>query len=120
MPRVVIYQPRPVFEECGRMLEGKGFELVVCSDREALFDALTERRPDCLVYVLDDLMLDLGLLAVLRRVAPRLPFIVLGGASGLEARRSVQDLKPTYYGMFPLDPSELSDAVAGAVRPHHA
>ena len=77
---------------------------MVCSDREALFDALTERRPDCLVYVLDDLMLDLGLLAVLRRVAPRLPFIVLGGASGLEARRSVQDLKPTYYGMFPLDP----------------
>ena len=100
------------------MLAGEGHEIVVCQGREALFDQLTERRPDVLVYVLGDLIVDLGVLALLRRVAPKLPIILLGGPAELEARRSVQELKPTYYGVFPLDPAELSDAVHGALSPH--
>ena len=43
---------------------------------------------------------------------------MLGGPSGLEARRAVQDLKPVYYGVFPLEPAELSEAVSAAVGGH--
>ena len=41
--------------------------------------------------------------------------ILLGGPADLEVRRTVQELRPTYYAVFPLDPSELRDAVAGAL-----
>jgi hypothetical protein len=68
--------------------------------------------------VLGELDVDLGTLWALRRVAPTLPIILLGGPAGLEARRSVQELKPTYYGVFPLEPSELADAVRGVLQHH--
>lgn len=117
MSRILIFEPRSTGAEWNSMLLGEGHEVVICPDREALFGAITERRPDLLVYVLGELGADLGVLTVLRRVSPKLPIILLGGPAGLEARRSVQELKPTYYAVFPLDPSELSDAVRGAL--HH-
>ena len=88
---------------------------MVCAGREALFDQLAERRPDVLVYVLGELTVDVAVLSLLRRVAPRLPIVLLGGPSGLEARRAVQDLKPVYYGVFPLEPAEPSEAVSAAL-----
>ena len=118
MSRILIFEPRHDIDEYQVMLSGQGHQVVVCPNRESLFDAIAERRPDLLVYVLGDLGTDLGVLSVLRRVSPKLPLILLGGPSGLEARRSVQELKPTYYGVFPLEPTELSDAVRGAL--HHA
>ena len=69
-----------------------------------------------LVYVLSDLALDLGVLWVVRRIAPTLPIILLGGPAGLEARRTGQELKPTYGGRVPLDPAELGDAVRSVLR----
>lgn len=88
---------------------------MLCAGREALFDALALRRPDLIVYVMDDLATDLGVLAAVRRLAPALPIILLGGPAGLEARRTVQELRPTYYGVFPLEPAELRDAVRGVI-----
>lgn len=119
MSRIVVYQPRRDIVDTRTLLSGQGHEVVLCPDREVLFDAIAERRPDLLVYVLDELGTDLGLLTVLRRVSPTLPLILLGGPSGLEARRSVQELKPTYYGVLPLDPTELSDAVRGVLHRAH-
>jgi DNA-binding NtrC family response regulator len=116
MSRILIHEPRPTCDECRRLLAGQGHDVVLCRGREALFDALAERRPAALVYVMNDLTLDLAVLALIRRVAPTLPIILLGGPAGLEARRSVQELKPTYYGVFPLDPGELGDAVSGALE----
>jgi len=115
----MIYQPRPIGDEGQAVLNRQGHEVVACENREALFEAMAQRRPDIVVYVLgDELALDLGLLSMLRRLAPSLPIILLGGPAGIEARRTVQDLKPTYYGVFPLDPTELADAVRGALSPH--
>jgi DNA-binding response OmpR family regulator len=114
--RILIYEPRRSRQEWCRPLAVDGHDLVVCSGREALFDGLAARRPDVMIYVLGDLPLDLGVLWVVRRIAAKLPIILLGGQTGLDARRSVQELKPAYYGMFPLEPAELSDAVRGVLR----
>lgn len=115
MSRILICEPRNPGEDCAPLLAGEGHEVVVCAGRQALFDALAVRRPDVIVYVMDDLAMDLGALSVVRGMAATLPIILLGGPAGLEARRSVQELKPTYYGVFPLDPAELRDAVRGAL-----
>jgi hypothetical protein len=115
MSRILVYEPRPDDDDSRSLLAGQSHEVVVCRDRESLFASVAQRRPDLLIYILDDLVIDLGVLSYLRRAAPTLPFILLGGPTGLDARRSVQELKPTYYGVFPLDPSELSDAVRGAL-----
>ena len=115
MSRILIHEPRPTSDECRSLLAGEGHEVIVCRDRESLFDAMAEERPDVLVYVLENLELDVGVLTVVRRAATQLPLILLGGPSDLATRRSVQDLKPIYNAMFPLEPSELSDAVRGAL-----
>ncbi len=115
MSRILIHEPCHRTHDWSRLLAPDGHDVVVCTGREALFDALALSRPDLIIYVLGDLALDLGVLWVVRRMAATLPIILLGGASGLEARRSVQELKPTYYGVFPLEPAELSDAVRGAL-----
>lgn len=116
MPRILICESRRSRQDwCGGLVD-EGYDTAVCAGREALFDALAARRPDVLIYVLGDLALDLGVLWVVRRIAPALPIILLGGPAGLEERRSVQELRPAYFGMFPLEPAELSDAVRGVLR----
>ncbi len=119
MSRVLVHEARRTTDDFTGLLAGEGHDVVVCTGREALFDQLSERRPDVLVYVLGDLTVDLAVLSLLRRVAARLPIILLGGPAGIEARRSVQELKPVYYGVFPLDPAELSEAVSGALGHHN-
>ena len=116
MSRILIHEPRRSRQDWCRNLADEGHEVVVCTGREALFDALAASRPDLIIYVLRDLPLDLGVLWVVRRIASKLPIILLGGPAGLEARRNVQELKPTYYGMFPLEPAELSDVVRSVLR----
>ncbi len=115
MSRILIHEPRRTAHDWSQVLALDGHEVVICAGREALFDALALRRPDLLIYVLGDIALDLGVLWVVRRISTTLPIILLGGSADLEARRSAQELKPTYYGVFPLEPDELSDAVRGAL-----
>lgn len=116
MSRILIHEPPECHDDCLTLLAGKGDEVIVCQDRESLVGALADRRPDILVYVIRDLTDDYGLLRDLRRVAPMLPIILLGGPNDLASRRNIQELKPTYYGVFPLEASELSDAVRGALH----
>ena len=58
----------------------------------------------------------LGLLTLLRRVAPTLPIILLGGPTDLDCRRGIQELMPTYYGVLQLERFELKDAIRGALQ----
>ena len=113
MSRILIHDPD---DGCHFLLEGGGQEVIACRDRNALVVAMTDRRPDVLVYVINDLNADLGLLGRVRRFAPSLPIILVGGPTDLAARRSIQELKPTYYGVLPLERSELLDAVRGALH----
>lgn len=116
MSLILICESRRNCQGWCRSLADEGHDTVVCAGREALLDALAARRPDVIIYALGDLALDIGVLWVVRRIAPTLPIILLGGPAGLEARRSVQELKPAYFGMFPLEPAELSDAVRSVLR----
>ena len=116
MSRILIHQPNPDQDEPLSLLEAKGHEIILCRTREALVVALTDRKADVLVYVFKDVADDVPLLAHLRRIAPTLPIILLGGPDDLAWRRSIQDLKPTYYGVFPLESFELRDAVRGVLE----
>ena len=118
MFRVLVHEARRHPDDFTKLLAADGYDVVVCTGREALFEQLAERRPDALVYVLGELSVDLAVLSLLRRAAPRLPIVLLGGPSGLEARRAVQELKPVYYGVFPLEPAELNEAVNAALGGH--
>lgn len=115
MSRIVLHEPCSASSECRALLAGEGHEVVACASREALIGALAERRPDALVYILGDLVADLGVLTVVRRAARQLPLILLGGPANLEMRRMVQELRPTYYALLPLEPSELREAVLAAI-----
>lgn len=115
MSRIVIHEPHPGSVPCADLLAGEGHDVVACKGREALVHALALRRPDLVVYVMEDPLEDLGVLAAVRLAASTLPIILLGGPAGLAIRRRVQVLKPTYYGVFPLEPAELRDAVRGAL-----
>lgn len=115
MSRIVIHEPRPGADPCADLLAGEGHDVVVCEGRESLFRALALRRPDLVIYVMDDPLADWPVLSAVRLAASTLPIILLGAAAALETRRQVQVLKPTYYGVFPLEPAELRDAVRGAL-----
>lgn len=115
MSRILVLEPRQRSAEWWNELAGEGHDIVVHHDPWALLDVLVVDRPELLVYVLGQLTIDHAVLSVLRRADASLPIILLGGPADLEARRSIQDLKPTYYGVLPLDPSELMDAVRGAL-----
>ena len=116
MSRILIYEPRRRSTDWSTTLAAEGHEVVLCNGREELLDAFAARRPDAMIYVLADLPFDLGVLSVVRRMAATLPIILLGGPAGLETRRSVQELRPTYYGMFPLETAEVSEALRGALE----
>jgi len=113
--RILIYDPRDQREQCALELANDGLHLVVCQERRALLESFSERRPDAIVYVLREWAADRCVLSVLRRVAPNLPMILLGEPAGIGARRAVQELRPTYYAVFPLEPLELCDAIRGAL-----
>ena len=115
MSHILIYEPRAAHEDWASLLANKGRDVRVCPNRESLVSSLGDRRPDVLIYVLGDLLEDLGLLRALRRMAAVLPIILLGGPTDLAARRSIQELRPTYYAVLPLERSELDDAVRGAL-----
>ncbi len=93
------------------MVSNEGYEVSVCSGPLQLLEAFATTRPDVVIYVLGDLDSDLSILSVIREASPRTPLIVLSGPFELSVRRSVQNLKPTYYGVLPLEPGELRDVV---------
>jgi len=115
LSRILVLDPRARGEGCPALLTAPAHEVVSCHDREALVSAFSVRRPSVLVYVLQELVRDVELLSAIRTAAPRLPIIVLGEPATLETRRLIQDLKPTYYGVFPLERMELADAVSAVL-----
>ncbi len=58
---------------------------------------------------------DLSGLHLVRRLAPRLPLVLLVRDDSLEARRALQVHTPMYYAVRPADPVELCQAVQAGV-----
>jgi DNA-binding NtrC family response regulator len=112
---ILIHDPHQASERWQRLLGISGRDIVICKDRNSLVTALAGRRPDVLIYVLHELERDLDLLFEVRRVAPTLPIILLEGPGDLATRRTIQELRPTYYGISPVESDELKEAVSDAL-----
>ena len=97
-------------------LERCGFVVILCHEVRGLLEEMVQRPPAAVVFGLrPERSEDLGMLHLVRRVLPRVPLILLAGCESLEVQRLVQDLRPTYYAVGPLDPDELCEAVSAAV-----
>jgi DNA-binding response OmpR family regulator len=62
---------------------------------------------------------DIGVLQLLRRAAPDLPLVLVAAEESLVTQKLVQDLRPIYYAVRPLDEAELIEAVRAALARRH-
>ena len=100
----------------------RGIEVVSCPNSQSLLEAVLRQTPTALVYALRPHSgEDLGVLHLVRRAAPELPIVLLAAEGSLDTRKLVQDLRPVYYGVCPVETLELRDAVGAALaRPRVA
>ena len=118
LPRVVLYAGRLAEgERVDRLLDGAGYDVVLCSDGEALLEAVVERRTDVVVFeIMEQSVADLGLLQLLRRAVPAVPLILVAQSGSLEIQRVVQQVRPSYYTVVPVDAAELCEAVRSVLE----
>jgi len=97
-------------------LAAEGFEVVSFDDFDRLLEQVVTRRPRVLVYGLrPDSPQDVGMLQLLKRVAPDLPLVLLATEGSLATQRQVQSLRPVYYAVCPVESAELREAVQAAL-----
>jgi DNA-binding NtrC family response regulator len=88
---------------------------VTCDGSEEMIAEVTLQPPDVVVYeVRPDSESDLAVLRLLRRLAPRVPLVVVGGGSS-PAWDVPSDLEPLYRSPLPVEEGELREAVASAL-----
>lgn len=107
---------------CGRpdalraALPGADLEIVTCATPEVLLELILQRPPDVLLYQLGSgCEIDTGVLRLVRRWFPRLPLIVISEDASLEMRRLVQEFRPMYSMIQPMEPRELRELVEVAL-----
>jgi DNA-binding response OmpR family regulator len=117
LSRVLVYECCPEQEvSIQALLQQDDHDLVACEDGEKLLEAVMARKPDVVVYVFKpDCQDDLGVLQLLRRLAPTVPLIVLANESSLRLQRLVSEWRPMYYAVAPIEPAELRSAVQSAL-----
>jgi hypothetical protein len=97
-------------------LGDEGWNVERCPGCEALFAFVSERRPAALVYALaHQLAVDQALLALLRRVAPDLPVVVVA-PRGREPEAARDDVRTVVLDETPADRFRLRDALRAALR----
>jgi len=114
--RKLIYECFPNAEHPSLdFLRSEGFEIDSFDDFDLLLEQVMRRRPRAVVCGLRPRSpQDVGMLQLLRRVAPDLPLVLLATESSLRAQRQVQSLRPVYYAVCPVEVTELRDAVLAA------
>ena len=120
---VLLYDcgPEPAIE-VRAALDPQSFRVATCNDGSVLVENALSHRADAVVYVLrSNGPQDLAVLQLLRRFAPSLPIVVVALETSLAQQRIVQDLRPVYYTVAPVDAAEIRSAVESALcRPHTA
>ena len=108
---------RPIALVCGSVtsrpgatrgaLAEEGFDVAWCAGAEALFQEAMRRAPDLVVYeVSADRTADHEVLEFLRCVCPTAPLVIAGEGGSLESRRRLQDFRPLYFALHPMDRNE--------------
>jgi CheY-like chemotaxis protein len=118
-PRVLISEPRglgspPIAE----LLDPGAYEVVWCNEEQDVLEQLVQRRPSALVFALSaPCPSEIALLHLLRRIAPALPMILVATTPSLETQKMIQELRPTYYVVRPVDRAEIHEAIEAAIAP---
>jgi DNA-binding NtrC family response regulator len=118
-PRVAVLIGDPSSEVLSA-LRNDAWTLVPCEDGQALLETVVERLPSAIVVEFTPTAGSLAILNLIRRAAPRVPLILVAGGGNLDLQRALQDMRPYYYDVAPLDPTELREAVQSAVSPPRA
>jgi len=117
MSRVMLYHCRAAEE---RALFDEGLSFVCCDDCEELLSEVAQHPPDVVVYEIGpESVSDLAVLRLLRRVAPRLP-LVLVGEGPPSARDIPAELAPLYRSPLPVRRRGLRQVVRSALAEHAA
>ncbi|MBI5709254.1 MAG: hypothetical protein HZC42_02990 [Candidatus Eisenbacteria bacterium] len=93
-------------------------EVVSCDDSEAMLGEVALHHPDVVVYELrPESKSDLAMLRLLRRIAPRMPLVVVGDEESLRWETPA-DLAPLYRAPLPVVEDALRGAVHSALEHH--
>jgi DNA-binding NarL/FixJ family response regulator len=104
-------------EEVAEELVAFGYEVRCCADEESLIDAVATRHPSAVVYELHhQLPVDLAILALLRRVLPGVPLVLLAGERAAPAPHALRAMRPAVVAHEPVSRDQLHAAVRAAVR----
>src|SRR5690242_7312260 len=68
-------------------LHARDWSVIACEDGAALLELVLTQRPDAVVVGLAGAAADVQLLSLLRRIAPRVPLILVAGDSDLALQR---------------------------------
>lgn len=116
---VVVCEAHPGHGEAvAEALVAVGYEVHCCPDEESLLEAASTASPRAIVYELrHQLPVDLAILALVRRVLPRVPLLVVAGALAEPAIEALRAFDSTVFDARRVEPASLVDAVREAVRP---
>jgi len=116
--RVLVCEAHPGHgEPVARLLLSVGYDVRCCPDEESLIEAVAAQTPRVVVYELHhQLPVDLAILALVRRVVPAVPLVVVAGQRAGPAANALRALHPTVLEHEPVDREELHSAVRAAVR----
>lgn len=99
-----------------RTLREEGYEVVACPDRDTTLAHAINDPPDVILYsITPRCPLDRGVLQLLRRSLPRTPLVIVASEGSLETQRLIQEYRPVYYAVAPVDRVELVEAVKAAM-----
>ena len=112
MSRVMLFHCQAAEE---RALRDDDLNFVCCADCEEMLSEVVQHPPDVVVYeVRPESLSDLAVLRLLRRVAPRLPFVLVGEGPP-SAWEVPAELAPLYRSPLPVQRHGLRRVVRTAL-----
>ncbi len=117
MSRVILFHCHATAEQA---LLDEDVSLVHCDESEEMLCEVASHRPDVVVYeVRPESLSDLAVLRLLRRIAPRLPFVLVG--EGIAPETGIPaELAPLYHPSPRSEEAGLREAVHCALAGHAA
>jgi len=112
MSRVILFHCQEMAEQA---LLDEDVSLVHCDESEEMFSEVASQRPDVVVYeVRPESLSDLAVLRLVRRIAPRLPFVLVGEGVA-PAAEIPAELEPLYRPSPQSERAGLRQAVHNAL-----
>jgi len=113
---VVCENHRPGVDPITDALRCEGVEASSCADGATLLEEVMRTPPDVVIFLLrPGNASDIGVLELLRRAAPVLPLVIVASSGSLDTQKLVQDLRPIYYAVWPVEGQELCAAIQAAL-----